>query len=113
MPFNQSSGSDNDRAAAQEGRARRYLELQAASHSSWVCPDSSAVTLAVANASAEPLPPAAGVGPGLVVLEVGAAARLVGVDGAALVSGGCSYWRSFVLVDVKWALQAQVGAAGA
>lgn len=89
---------------AQENRCRRYLEMQAAIYSSWICPYSS-------NVSTSPAVAAAAFGPGYVLVDAKMASALkdgMGSDGS-MQDKGCLYVQSIVLVDVKWTLKAQVG----
>eukprot|EP00879_Flechtneria_rotunda_P029960 GHRR01032430.1.p1 GENE.GHRR01032430.1~~GHRR01032430.1.p1 ORF type:complete len:567 (+),score=192.97 GHRR01032430.1:174-1703(+) len=110
VPFNQSSGNSADYGGQ---RYRRYLEMQAAVCDSWVCPADS-------PHAAGGLTAAAGVGEGYVVLdaaEAKAAMALAAANGgsnrfdadstASMHAAGCLYYQSFVLQDIKWALQAQ------
>jgi hypothetical protein len=95
---------------------RRYLEMQAASHNSWACPAGSTLAAAVsAQQGGAALPAADGVGAGLVVVDAAAAAHAVQAEGDAVVllqAAGCRHLQSFVLLDIKWSLQAQVRLAG-
>lgn len=107
-------------------RCRRYLEMQAAYFQSYLCPASS--PLAATALETAPLADAALVGISqtgpYVVLDASTAATAAaasaaggggggdggGVDAAALLQGfGCERMQSFILLDIKWSLQAQVG----
>jgi hypothetical protein len=96
---------------------RRYLEMQAAYAHSWLCPSSSPVAAACSAA------PQAEISSGqwpqpepYFVLDASAAANAAaaaaaaagGDVGIALMGSGCVHMQSFVLLDIKWSLQAQV-----
>jgi hypothetical protein len=108
------NGSSSSRPQQQ---LRRYLEMQAVAYSSWVCPLGS--RYARSN-GVQPVVMADGIGPGYAVVgseaeavAAAAAAAAAGVAGGAsevLWRDGCALLESFVLMDIKWALQAQVGA---
>jgi sarcosine oxidase gamma subunit len=106
---------------------RRYLEMQAASFQSYLCPVSSPVAASVldtapqaaAAAAAAAGPDATWSQPGPYVIvdtstAAAAAAAAAGVgSGGVDVSGalrglGCERMQSFILLDIKWSLQAQV-----
>lgn len=97
---------------------RRYLELQAASFQSYLCSaDSPLAASTLTSAPQAAVDPAAAwtrPGPYLVLdsptATAAAAAAGSGVDaGALLRSWGCEASQSFLLLDIKWSLQAQVG----
>jgi len=99
---------------------RRYLELQAAAWHSWVCRNNSPQVAAIGSqAAAEGVihaPTAAGgIGPDFILMDAADIAEAVSANNISsqsaagmLWANGCQYLESFVLVDVKWALQAQV-----
>lgn len=105
-------------------RCRRYLEMQAAYFQSYLCPASSplaARTLQTAPLADTALVDAAQPGP-YVVLDAATAttattaASAAGAGGGsgndaftALQGFGCVRMQSFILLDIKWSLQAQVG----
>eukprot|EP00878_Enallax_costatus_P013361 GHUV01013968.1.p1 GENE.GHUV01013968.1~~GHUV01013968.1.p1 ORF type:complete len:1219 (+),score=478.50 GHUV01013968.1:437-4093(+) len=86
---------------AEEKKYRRYLEMQAAMYSSWVCPGSSTASLGI---SSSVVVPAAGYGAGYVLVEP---AYHTLESAAAMQAADCHYLQSFVLVDIKWTLRAQ------
>jgi hypothetical protein len=111
VDFNSSSSSADSSRPQQQ--FRRYLEMQAVAYNSWVCPLSSSYVNS--SSSLEPIVAAAGIAPGFAVLGTAAeaaadAAAAVGaVDAGHVLRGdGCQVLQSFVLMDIKWALQAQV-----
>ena len=91
---------------AEEKKYRRYLEMQAAMYSSWVCPSSRTASLGISTLA---VVPAAGYGAGYVLVEP-ASHTLQSVE--AMQVSGCRYLQSFVLVDIKWTLRAQVTLGG-
>jgi hypothetical protein len=114
VDFNSSSSSNGTSRPQQQ--FRRYLEMQAVAYNSWVCPLSSSYVNS--SSSWEPIEAADGIAPGLAVLgsageaAAAAAAAAGGVDAVQVLRGdGCAVLQSFVLMDIKWALQAQVRGA--
>jgi hypothetical protein len=109
VDFNGSSSSDA--AARPQQQLRRYLEMQAVAYNSWVCPLNSSY---IKNSSSfGPSEAADGIAPGWAVVssaaEAAAAAAGAGVGAGQVLRGdGCEVLQSFVLMDIKWALQAQV-----
>jgi len=96
---------------------RRYMEMQAAAWDIWVCHKHNLSTTSMAQQAAWSVWPVTdhGLGPDWVLLDssqVRAAALASGRDAREvkqlLWAVGCQYLQSFVLVDIKWVLQAQV-----
>jgi len=109
------SGSSSTKPTTWE--YRRYLEMQAAYFHSWLCPSNSSVAASAVTASQAAggaTAAAAWAHPGYVVLDATAAvASVSGRAGAAdagvvLLEAGCLHTQSFILLDIKWSLQAQV-----
>ena len=101
--------------------ARRYLELQAAYFHSWLCPSSSALAASIQDAPlASPSVAAwsSSTQPYVVIDAKAATAAATAAAGstvdaaAVLMAAGCVHVQSFVLLDIKWSLQAQVGRQG-
>jgi hypothetical protein len=112
--------------APRGARPRRYLELQAASQHSWICPINIAPGMPAVSALMSAAPAASDLGINYATLDPGQATQLAAMlrsstdggftqwnddtdDDALLRLTGCDLLQSFALVDVKWALQAQVG----
>lgn len=112
------SGNSSTKPTTRE--YRRYLEMQAAYFHSWLCPGSSSVAASAVTASQAggATAAAAWAYPGYVVLDAAAAAdaavayvsgRAGAADtGVVLLEAGCLHTQSFILLDIKWSLQAQV-----
>jgi hypothetical protein len=96
--------------------------MQAAYFHSWLCPSSSTPAAAVTDAPQASLSVAAWSSSPepYVVIDAKTAAAVAAaaaagsnVDAAGvLVAAGCVHVQSFVLLDIKWSLQAQVGMGG-
>jgi hypothetical protein len=114
VDFNSSSSSSSSDAASRpQQQFRRYLEMQAVAYNSWVCPLNSSYVNS--SSSLGPIEAADGIAPGWAVVssaaEAAAAAAGAGAGveaGQVLRGDGCEVLQSFVLMDIKWALQAQV-----
>lgn len=87
---------------AEEKKYRRYLEMQAAMYSSWVCLNSSIDSLDISSSGAVS---AAGYNASYVLVEPMYHTQ---ESDAAMYAARCHYLQSFVLVDIKWTLRAKV-----
>lgn len=109
VSFHPNSTAHTGGARSQENKYRRYLEMQAATYSSWLCPVSSSA----GDSSTTGLTASTADGSHRVIVDGGTAASIARSSGqdeqTAMQDAGCEFLQSFVLVDVKWTLRAQVG----